>query len=72
MLSSETYLSICFYLIQLPDGRWAGRCTNCGEYERIYVSLLSYAKGETPERFKYEACKVADEAIASLYYKLTY
>ena len=72
MLSSETYMSICFYLFQLPDGRWAGRCTNGGEYEHIYVSLASYAKGETPDRFKYEPCEVADEKTANLYYKLTY
>jgi hypothetical protein len=71
MLSCETYFSICFDFFQLPDGRWAGRCTNF-EYECLYVSIASYAKNETPERFKYEPCELADQAVSSLYYKLTY
>ena len=72
MLSSESLLGICFNFIQLPCGRWAGRATNGGEYEKIFITLYPFAKGETPERFKYEPCKEADEKTSSLYYKLTY
>ena len=77
ILSAETLFSVCFDFCQLPDGRWAGKCfytpDGVAEYDkRVYVSLEAYAKNETPERFKYEPCKVADEATNKLYYKLTY
>jgi hypothetical protein len=77
ILSAETSFSFCFDFCQLPDGRWAGKCfytpDGVAEYDqRVYVSLEAYAKNETPERFKYEPCQVADEATNKLYYKLTY
>lgn len=68
----ETMFTCCFDFAQLPDGRWAGKCFYPQGGWVIYVSLASYAKGETPDRFKYETCEVADEATACLYYKLTY
>lgn len=72
MLSCETFLGICFNFVQLPCGRWAGRATNGGEYEKVFVTVYKFAKGVTPERFKYEPCREADEQTSQLYYKLTY
>ena len=71
MLSCESLFGASFYYFQMPDGRWAARCRN-DEEEMILISLKAYPKGETPERFKYEPCKEADEATSALYYKLTY
>ena len=73
ILSAQTCFTFCFDFCQLPDGRWAGKSYNAAEGGWIiYISKRAYSKYESPERFKYEPCQVADEDTSNLYYKLTY
>ena len=73
IISSESCFSFCFDFCQLPDGRWTGKGYDAAQGGWIiYVSLKSYSKYESPERFKYEPCKLADEKETNLYFKLTY